>query len=420
MNEYQKRGPPVAPGEAPSAAGDGLVFCDHDASRPSLSSSQGASGICSIAVHTSDAKTAVSEIAGRLRAGSYSTLILFFSPAVDALTLSAGLAAELPNTTIQGCSTAGEVSALGLTVGGVVAIAFPNERFRIHTEHIESLEGSSVEAARVAARRLLMRRDRTGTFKDAVALLLIDGLCNNEEMIVASISWEMEDVQLIGGSAGDGLDFGKTQLLHNGVIREDGAVLILIETTVPFKVFKNQNFDPTGTKLVVTTADAEKRIVYELNAEPAALEYAEAIGLIPRDLGPFTFASYPLVVRVGGEYYCRSIRNMNPDNSLTFFCAIDEGLVFTVANPVDMVWSTRETFESIEQSIGTIDTVIGFDCVLRRLDAENHQARTRLEELYRSKGLVGFQTYGEQFNAMHLNQTLTGVAFGAPPKAETE
>jgi hypothetical protein len=27
--------------------------------------------------------------------------------------------------------------------------------------------------------------------------------------------------------------------------------------------------------------------------------------------------------------------------------------------------------------------------------------------------VVGFHTYGEQFNAMHLNQTLTGIAFGS-------
>ncbi|MCV5374213.1 histidine kinase, partial [Escherichia coli] len=76
-------------------------------------------------------------------------------------------------------------------------------------------------------------------------------------------------------------------------------------------VFKTQNFEPTGIKLVVTAADTENRIVHELNAEPAGREYAAAIGLQPDDLGPFSFASYPLVVKVGGDYYCRSIRNMN-------------------------------------------------------------------------------------------------------------
>jgi hypothetical protein len=227
----------------------------------------------------------------------------------------------------------------------------------------------------------------------------------------------MDDVQLVGGSAGDDLAFRETSLIHNGRIIQHAALLILVESAYPFEVFKTQNFEPTGTKLVVTAANTEKRIVYELNAEPAAQEYAAAIGLLPHDLGPFSFASYPLVVRVGGDYYCRSIRNMNQDGSLSFFCAIDEGLVFTVATPNDMVRSTLTTLQRVEKSLGRIDTVLGFDCILRRLDAENRQIRHQLSDIYRRFNVVGFHTYGEQFNAMHLNQTLTGIAFGAPPAA---
>ena len=62
--------------------------------------------------------------------------------------------------------------------------------------------------------------------------------------------------------------------------------------------------------------------------------------------------------------------------------------------------------------------MLGFDCVLRRLDAENRQIRHEVDALYRKYHVVGFHTYGEQFNAMHLNQTLTGIAFGPRgPKA---
>lgn len=194
------------------------------------------------------------------------------------------------------------------------------------------------------------------------------------------------------------------------------AILFVIESTTPFSVFKTQNFEPTPIKLVVTAADPENRIVYELNAEPAAREYAAAIGLMPNDLGPFSFASYPLVVKVGGDYYCRSIRNMNPDGSLSFFCAIDEGLVFTVARPRDMVRSTLETLERIDEQLGGIDFILGFDCILRRLDAESRQVRHDVDGIYQKYSIAGFHTYGEQYNGMHLNQTLTGIAFGSPPE----
>jgi hypothetical protein len=200
--------------------------------------------------------------------------------------------------------------------------------------------------------------------------------------------------------------------MHGGRVAERAAILMMIESEFPFCVFKTQNFEPTPIKLVVTAADAENRIVHELNAEPAAREYAAAIGLLPDDLGPFSFASYPLVVKIGGDYYCRSIRNMNPDGSLSFFCAIDEGLVFTVARPQDMLRSTSSMLEELDAKLGGIDLVVGFDCILRRLDAETRQIRHQISELYREYSVAGFQTYGEQFNAMHLNQTLTGIAFG--------
>ena len=35
-----------------------------------------------------------------------------------------------------------------------------------------------------------------------------------------------------------------------------------------------------------------------------------------------------------------------------------------------------------------------------------------VSELLAANRVVGFSTYGEQFNAMHVNQTFTGVAIG--------
>jgi hypothetical protein len=317
---------------------------------------------------------------------------------------------------MSGCSTAGAITPSGMSESGILLIAFPEAGFRVHSGLIESVGEFTVERATATVRRLKsqIRHDGEGPRSERVfALLLTDGLSNAEETLVAAVHWAIDDVQLVGGSAGDGLRFERTSLIHEGRIVDRAAILLMVETDVPFRVFKSQNFEPTPIKLVVTAADTENRIVYELNAEPAALEYASAIGLLPADLGPFSFASYPLVVKVGGDYYCRSIRNMNPGGSLSFFCAIDEGLVFTVARPQDMLSSTARTLGDIDKALGGIEMVLGFDCVLRRLDAENRQIRHHMEELYRKHNVIGFHTYGEQYNAMHLNQTLTGIAFGS-------
>jgi hypothetical protein len=362
---------------------------------------------------------AVHELKNQLGEGGIQHIIAFFSVEHDAETLVRCLDNAFPGVPISGCTTAGEIGPAGMMQGGVLLLAFPRDGFRVHSELITNITRFGVEHATEAVRHL---KAKLGTdeseqiIQDNVfAMMLVDGLSNAEESVVAAIHWAIGNVQLVGGSAGDGLLFQNTALIHEGRVAHDAAILLVVESDFPFQVFKTQNFEPTDIKFVVTQADTENRIVYELNAEPAAREYASAIGLQPDDLGPFSFASYPLVVKLGGDYYCRSIRNMNPDGSLSFFCAIDEGVVFTVARPQDILQSTASMLEQLDDQLGGIDLVVGFDCMLRRLDAETRQIRHQMDELYRKYSLAGFHTYGEQFNAMHLNQTLTGIAFGPRP-----
>uniref|UniRef100_UPI0015E2E1AF FIST C-terminal domain-containing protein n=1 Tax=Paracoccus sp. FO-3 TaxID=1335059 RepID=UPI0015E2E1AF len=187
-----------------------------------------------------------------------------------------------------------------------------------------------------------------------------------------------------------------------------------------FSVFKSDSFAPTEHKLVVTKSDPDRRIVYELNAVPAVTEFSKIVGIEPHSLSPLSFAAHPLVILVGGEHYCRSIQKVNSDNSLSFFCAIDDGVVLTVAQPVGMVSSTEKTFDDIRSEIGEIDVVLGFDCALRRVEAENRQVKHVISNIYRENKVIGFNTFGEQFQSMHLNQTLTGIAFGIVGGDESE
>lgn len=372
-------------------------------------------GIKVAASELSATRDAVAELKVRLGDGDYQHIIAFFAIEHDAQVLVDALTETFPGVPVSGCSTAGEIGPAGMMQGSVMLIAFPREGFRVHSDLIADIDRFGVERATATVRRLksqIFTHPERLDNANAFAILLVDGLSNSEESIVAAIHWAIDDIQLVGGSAGDGLAFDRTALIHDGRVARRAAILMMIESDYPFRIFKTQNFEPTNTKLVVTGADTENRIVHELNGELASREYAAAIGLLPNDLGPFSFASHPLVVKVGGDYYCRSIRNMNPDGSLSFFCAIDEGLVFTVAHPQDMLRSTASVLEEIDAKMGGIDLVVGFDCILRRLDAETRQIRHQMDALYKKYSVAGFHTYGEQFNAMHLNQTLTGIAFG--------
>ena len=110
----------------------------------------------------------------------------------------------------------------------------------------------------------------------------MDGLSYAEEAVTSAIHWALDEIPLIGGSAGDDLKFEMTTLISDGAVGTDCAIVILMATEVPFHVFKTENFVPTDTKLVVTSSDPDRRIVHEFNASNAAEEYAAAVGICPK------------------------------------------------------------------------------------------------------------------------------------------
>jgi hypothetical protein len=360
------------------------------------------------------AEAAVGEVSAVIDRADLAQLLVFFSRRYDAKPLGDAFADRFGDVPLVGCSTSGEITPAGFGEGSLLVVAFPQKGFNFVGGLIPDVQALTVEQGTEAVRSLRSRLDRTGErgYANRFAISLIDGLSKCEEVVVSAIAWALDGIPLVGGSAGDDLELEGTSLLLNGEVHRDAALLLLVETDYPVASFNHDHFEPTGTKLVVTASDTESRTVFELNAEPAAEEYASCVGLEPHTLAPMSFAAHPVIVRIGGDYYCRSIQQVNPDGSLSFFCAIDDGVVLTVAEPKDMVKSMTEELERLDAAIGGVDLVLGFECVLRRLDAENRQVKHKISDLYRRYHVVGFHTYGEQYNAMHLNQTFTGVAIG--------
>ncbi len=361
------------------------------------------------------AVSAAADIARQLAGRELAGLVVFVSPAYDVAVFADEVARRFGQTPVIGCTTAGELTPQGWSDGAVVAVGFLKRHFDFIARPILDLTNFQVEAGRELVKQ--MRGDlaalRPGfSGQGLFGILLVDGLCRREEAVVTALQMALDEISIVGGSAGDGLRFERTFVIHGGKAHCDAAVFALAATDLPFRTFRADNFEPTGVKMVVTEADIENRIVKELNAEPAAKEYARVCGILDDSLDPFAFASHPVVVSVGGEHFVRSIQRVNPDGSLSFFCAIDEGLVFTSARRLDSMETMAGLFDGIESELGEVDLYLGFDCVLRRLAAEREQMAQPMSKLYRAKRVVGFNTYGEQYTAMHVNQTFTGIAIG--------
>jgi hypothetical protein len=119
------------------------------------------------------------------------------------------------------------------------------------------------------------------------------------------------------------------------------------------------------------------------------------------------------MLRIGGEYYVRSIQKANPDGSLTFFCAIDNGLVLTVAkHSASLVDNLDAGLAAIRQTIPRPALIFVSDCILRRLEMQQYGEIERAKKVLSQYPLIGFSTYGEQFGSVHVNHTLTALVLG--------
>lgn len=343
-------------------------------------------------------------------------VVIFTSFNGDLEGLATALTTAFGPVPVVGCTTAGEIGAHGYTMGTVMAVGLAAPDFAASAVLLRDLSTLDLRASSGAVRQTLQEiRAAAPQFKrdQMFAFTLIDGLSGSEEAVVSALHGALGEIPLCGGSAGDCLRFSRTQVLQGGRWHDNAALFVLVATSLPFRVFKTEHFTVGEERAVVTAAELNRRTVTEINAEPAAFEYARVVGLEVETLTPMVFANHPMVVRVGGANFVRSIQKVNDDGSLTFFCAIDEGIVLRVARGIDLAENLDELFTGLRAELGIPVLTFGFDCILRGLEMDEKGIRRTVGAMMADNNVFGFATYGEQFQAMHVNQTFTGIAIGA-------
>ena len=363
-----------------------------------------------------DAKDAVKSLHQQISQKDIKLVIFFCSPKYDLNILAQTFNQTFPYTQVIGCTTAGEITPLGYLHGSLTGVSFAGSDFDVVVTCLEDLESSMIPDIGeqvIALKQSMLDKNINAKMEDMFSFLLVDGLSVLEEILVSRLHNNLGGIPLIGGSAGDEANFKQTFLFYEGAFHQNCAIFSLMHTTQAFKTFKTEHFIETDNKLVITEADCKNRIVTEINGEPAAEEYARLVGIEIDELTPMMFATYPVVLKIGGQYFVRSIQKVNDDGSLTFYCAIDIGLVLTIAKGVDILDNLRQTFAQVHEEIGKPALILGCDCILRHLELDQKNIKATASNIMIDNNVIGFSTYGEQFNAMHVNQTFTGIAIAA-------
>ncbi len=363
--------------------------------------------------HSADPIVAAAELKQSFTVCDPAFVLIFASSDYDRDRLAEGLQRAFGQVPLCGCTTAGEITPDGYATGTLTGVAFFDRHFRITTQLFTDLSRFSIESGAQALRTLVSRFGQTEGWR-RLALLFADGLSCQEDALLAAFEPQLAPVPLVGGSAGDGMHFGHTFVLADGTFHEDAALLALIETDYVFSELRFDHYRPTDIRMVVTEALPAERLVREINAEPATKEYARVIGMKHQDLSPMTFATHPTMVRVGGNYHVRAILKVEDESDLRFYSAIDSGLVLTIGEAQDIAEHLECELQKLSEESKPPEMVLGFDCILRRLEAQQHQKERVVSDILMRNKVIGFNTYGEQYHGMHVNQTFVGVAFYAP------
>jgi hypothetical protein len=363
--------------------------------------------------NAAEARLAVAELHAQVAQPELALVLFFCSSNYDLDALADEMNCRFAGVPVIGCTSAGEIGPAGYLNHSLVGVSFSAQAFAAETGRIDALNAFDIAAGRAFAEGLHNRLEAHLRGGNAFGLLLIDGLSLREEPVAHALQDGLGAVPMFGGSAGDDLKFQRTWVFHEGRFHTDSAVLLLMSTSLPFRILRSQHFVADSERLVVTEVDAPRRIVREINGRPAVQEYARLIGVAPEQLTPDHFASRPVVVMIEGDEFVRSIQHANPDGSLSFYCAIDEGVVLRVAHGVDLLTRMETEFAEAERELGSIEGMLVCDCVLRNLEMSRNGRKAAAGELFQRFHALGFSTYGEQIGGVHINQTLTGIAIGS-------
>lgn len=358
-----------------------------------------------------DPALAVATLRRELETDSASAVLLFCSDDYDLERLGPAIAESFA-APVAACTSAGQIGAGGFERGGISGVSLRSGDLAMHPHLLAPLSSCRAQAHSIGQTHAARAQHRAGL--RSFGLLLIDGSSLWEEFVASALYESLGNVPIVGGSAAPRAQRRHAAVYHGGRFHECAAVVALFETrSLHFGTFAAQHFVPSKKKLVITLADPARRIVYEINGEPAARAYARALQLDEASLSQRHFACHPLLLDLGEQLLPRAIRARNADGSLLLACAIEEGLVVSIADSADPVATLELALAEVADHVPSPEVLLVFDSLLRRVELEARGLDGRVGELLAKRGAAGFSGWGEQLGPLHTNHTLTGIALGA-------
>lgn len=361
-------------------------------------------------------ETAVQQITSQLHDNP--VLVLFFaSTTYDFEQLTAALHAHYPKAEVVGVTTTGEIGPAGYSEHSLTAQSYGQEFGKVKAYLMQDIEKYPIfdrQPLIDAASSIGIQLQKRDVAQQGLAYVFPVGLKSGEEKMLSVLNsiFKHDGFPIFGGTAGDDAKFIVTKVSVNGELSTSGGVAVFMKPKVDFYIYKENIFESTGQRVKITKADAEKRIVYEMNHRPAAEVYAERIGTSIGQLSS-ELSLHPLGRKFNDDFLIASPFEVLPDGSISFYCQVYEGAQVDILKPKDAVVEMRQTLAHFYDKFAQLDGALACNCILRKLQFDGERIFPALnEQMKKVPNLCGFSSYGEQLNKSQLNQTLLMIGFG--------
>lgn len=331
--------------------------------------------------------------------------LVFGSSWMDQLPLLQGVRTVVGDIPLAGESTAGEITSEGPASHSCVVVLFSCDEPFCSVGLGEAIDRKPREAGRQAgysATRGFRGSPRAGL------LLFGDGLATSYADVVRGLQEVLGTSSLIaGGMAGDDLRFTQTYQYTGERVLSQSVVGVLVGGPVKIGVGIEHGFAPISKPRRITRAALN--ILFELDAQPAALVYEEYFGaqLVQRmhSEGLTRQAiAYPLGIQREGsnQWLLRNVISLGEDGSLLCTGEVpNEGWLQLMIGSREA--ALEAAYRAAQQAVRPLNRVacaLVFDSALRRKLLGPRHAELEISRIRDVTGhatpLAGCYTYGEQ------------------------
>ena len=353
------------------------------------------------------AAEAVTAAAGQLQGEKPTFGFLFASPAHDLRAALASASKAASGAEIIGCTTAGEVTELGLVHDGLSVLLVASNAHFARSAFAEGLKADTPNVARKLSGGVADLRKQAGPSagKHLTTVLLTDGLSGHGERLVTELyNRGQGGAQIVGGAAGDEGKFKMTYVGAGEKVSSDAAAAMHVFSASPWGVGVNHGLRSTTKQMRVTKAVGN--IVFELDGEPAFAIYVRHAAGRGVTLTAENAAPYLIGNELGIHFFERIIRARAPlsvgaDGSLSCAAEIPQGSMVSIldGDPPSMVEAARSAAMEAREHLGAGEAagVLLFDCVCRGMilrDGFNREIDA-VRSVFGNVPTAGFLTYGE-------------------------